>query len=555
MIRRSFICEVGEAATVRFYIETESLAFDYDARMRSVRIALIAESDTAGVLTVGDTSQLSVFGRYFALPSRLSITIGEKTVISHTLFGVDGEEYQSSAPLALTLGYTSAQFGEISGSYSVSAELAKMYLRPEVGVSVERIELGKDIALTGEMLSDEAYALTVFAVLPSGERLSVKDISASSPFIPTRESWISSFPSKTEFDLTLLVEGSCLGKALPEATELKVSCYLGEGAGLPTATVTERFPSDNEAIAALGFAVRNRSRLSVAVTDIVGCYGAQVTECRILFGGDYYYSESLESGILTEAGSYGYAVRLTDSRGRVAVINRGFTVADYGAPYFKATVQRVDGAGEESKGGAYLRLSAGSVKEYALGGVNSYRFYYKYKESGAQLDSEEREFDPLGEVIDLGLEPTVPYTVTVICRDAFDSTVFCVYQLDCLRVELNIAKNKIGVGKIAETDYLLDCAWDIRTAGDVTFTDGSGNPISMRDVISGGSAQDTVRFEISNVRTQSVLDALLTPTENGVRLVIMFVVSHYLSVSYGWHFFITYKNDQASGYTELSTVQ
>jgi hypothetical protein len=74
------------------------------------------------------------------------------------------------------------------------------------------------------------------------------------------------------------------------------------------------------------------------------------------------------------------------------------------------------------------------------------------------------------------------YEAVVVCKDSFGGVTERVYPVECERVELNIAKNKIGIGKYAEIDDLIDCAWPIRVDGDITFTDEQGNEISLRAI-------------------------------------------------------------------------
>ena len=154
----------------------------------------------------------------------------------------------------------------------------------------------------------------------------------------------------------------------------------------------------------------------------------------------------------------------------------------------------------------------------------------------------------------LGLSPTSSYDVYFTCEDSLGQVSEIKVTLDCERIELNIAKNKIGIGKYAEKEYLLDCAWDIRSGGDVFFTDSVGNELSLREALSGGSVSDTVKFKVVSISSKTGLNSALAQESEGVRIVVAYIASSGLGYGVGWHVFLTYKNSLTSGSMELGQV-
>ena len=146
------------------------------------------------------------------------------------------------------------------------------------------------------------------------------------------------------------------------------------------------------------------------------------------------------------------------------------------------------------------------------------------------------------------------YEFTVICSDSFGGVASRTYLLECERVELNIAKNRVGVGKYASEDHLFDCAWRIRSGGDIELTNESGELVSLRQALASFSGGAVSLGDICDVTTEAQLSAALTPKADGVGISIVFVSAPSLSLSAGGYVILTYKNEYVSGYKVLSAL-
>jgi hypothetical protein len=241
--------------------------------------------------------------------------------------------------------------------------------------------------------------------------------------------------------------------------------------------------SDFAAVQEFGRAVKNKSRACIMADGISCKYGAEFKKCLITLDGARYEGVLLETPVLTEAGMHSYTVTVTDSRGFSASKNGKFEVLDYGAPMFSAEIVRVNENAEPDLSGNSLYVSLQMENDFSFDGYNSFEHTLSLKRAS---NGEEVLFTILsdGEALtfDEVLSGGVTYDAEITCSDAFGSVTRKVYSVDCERIELNIAKNKIGIGKIAENENLLDCAWPIRVDGDITFTDEEGNNISLRSL-------------------------------------------------------------------------
>ena len=182
-------------------------------------------------------------------------------------------------------------------------------------------------------------------------------------------------------------------------------------------------------------------------------------------------------------------------------------------------------------------------------------FVYELRRAGNDLLIDRQDFAKGSiNIVDLALDISSAYEFTVICNDSFGGSASRTYLLECERVELNIAKNRIGVGKYASEDQLLDCAWRIRCGGDIEFTSESGMLVSLREALRSYSGGECSLGGIYDVTTEAQLSSVLSPKADGVGISIVFVSAPSLSLGVGGYVILTYKNEYVSGYKVISTL-
>ena len=119
-------------------------------------------------------------------------------------------------------------------------------------------------------------------------------------------------------------------------------------------------------------------------------------------------------------------------------------------------------------------------------------------------------------------------------------------MLEKENIEINIAKNKVGIGKYGEKERVLDCAWPISCVGDVTIVDENG---VGKSVIEMGSS-----VTVHDVSDEQAFTRLTTPPENSVRVILMNIINNVLGYSNGYHAFLAFNNKGSIGRFELKTV-
>ena len=543
------IASFGEENELRFYIEAETVSFDYVAGTRDMVVRLCCYSDTdIGKLT--GTGTVEIFGNKFSLPLHFFVSGNERVIKACTVNGVNGTEYKTSAYADVKFSYVNSKITSCVFNQKVAVYLGEMCDTPSVQITSDRLALGQDIVFTGAMLS-EGYEIKAVLSSQKGE-LARADISVESPNIGTLVEWISSYNASREFAASITVSASYNGVPLPNVKEMAIVLYLSENDGRPYVSSRVRFFSDNEVVSTLGFAVKNYSSFKVEVMEMSAYYNAYIADCTITYLGVNYSGDTLDGGVLTESGTHTYRVKITDSRGYTYTETCSFEVKEYAPPIFSGSVIRCDSQGNESKTGQYISVSVTLEKTYAFGGVNGYKAYFAYGRVGVNALSEKQELptDAAGYIVNLPLEGTTAYEVWLYVEDDIGSIASAKFLLDCERIELNIAKNKIGVGKYADKEYVLDCAWAIKSGGDITLTDSNGRAVSLGTALSGGNLPISAR--VYSTSSESEIQDALSCQGEGIWIALVNVLDSGLSLGKGMHAFIKYNVASSVGYVKIS---
>lgn len=212
-----------------------------------------------------------------------------------------------------------------------------------------------------------------------------------------------------------------------------------------------------------GIAVKGYTKYR-AVVSASGTYGSWITSYYISGGGYASSSSDYTSGVLQTVGNNVITATVTDSRGRSYSSTASVYVYDYSPPYFSDVyAYRAASDGSKSNNGTYIR--AGASYGYAsIGGYNGISCSVQYKQNGGSYVSA-GSLSSGGAVtfgsggISLGSSYTVLFTVS----DSIQSITREIGVGTASR-SFHIKRGGKGIafGKIAETDNLVDSAWDIK---------------------------------------------------------------------------------------------
>lgn len=213
-------------------------------------------------------------------------------------------------------------------------------------------------------------------------------------------------------------------------------------------------------------------------------------------------ANTITTAAIKSSGTLTYTVKVQDSRGRTASRNVTISVQAYSTPTIgPVAVQRCDANGNISQSGTYARYTVNS--SYAsVGGKNTRTVTVAYSSNNGTSYSGETTLQAATDTAStktgtygggaFALAST--YILRFTIKDAYGATKTVTAPLQSAARPINIKSNGkgIGIGKMAETDNLLDVSWNERVRGNLSV-DGntaiSGTLIANGKTTLGGDLQ------------------------------------------------------------------
>lgn len=210
------------------------------------------------------------------------------------------------------------------------------------------------------------------------------------------------------------------------------------------------------------------SSMRVAVSGAAGAYGSSVARMEFIKGTSTMATVNTSSAsynydtpTLTVAETTTFKVRITDTRGKTVEATSGsYTVKAYAMPSFTAaSVYRSNSSGSPAADGTYIKITATAAATPAENSITSLQ--YATKETTSSSWSADANI-PSGAVS--GYSNTTSYDVRLTATDKLGNKAYKYYTVPTQAFTMDFKEGGKGVafGKVAETDNLVDSAWDIQ---------------------------------------------------------------------------------------------
>lgn len=217
-----------------------------------------------------------------------------------------------------------------------------------------------------------------------------------------------------------------------------------------------------------GLAVKGYTKYKAEVAAS-GAYGSTISSYYISGGGYASSTPPYTSGVLNTVGDNKITVEVTDSRGRKGTAEATVKVYDYSPPSFSvAEAYRTDANKNKAKDGTYITTKA-TYSCSSVNGKNSVTCTVQYKKHLDASYTSAGSISSGGSVIfgNGALSLSAPYVVLLTLTDGIRNSSNPVTKeipVGTMSRSFHIKKGGkgIGFGKIAETDNLVDSAWDIK---------------------------------------------------------------------------------------------
>jgi len=240
--------------------------------------------------------------------------------------------------------------------------------------------------------------------------------------------------------------------------------------------------------------IRNVSKVRATVSAS-GNYSATITGYEVVIDGltGTGASSPVDSALLSQSGTgKTVTVNAVDSRGMRSSETFTIDVLDYSAPTIipnggtSVVCARCDSLGTLSETGQYLKVAA--IANYSSITGNSVTFSYAVKATTDPDYPSATNFASNivdGVVSGVSLSIQTSYNVKLTATDTMGQTATYVATISKTTPTFHLKEGGAGAafGRNAETDNLLDIAWNVRIRGDLQV-DGSGG--------GGGGSNDSV---------------------------------------------------------------
>ena len=369
--------------------------------------------------------------------------------------------------IALSASFTSALSTLTGGSVSASWTLPAIPRKSGVSLSPRSLRAGQALTITAAPASS---AFTHTASVRLGSRsLSVSFAAGETSkavTIPTEwANGIGATATTAAGSVTLTTRSGSTSLGTSTAS---FTLYLPEGTR-PSAGTLSVTRVDGEVPADWGVYVQGYSKATAALSGAAGVYGSTIRAYALSGGGYSSTAASLTTGPLNTAGTVTFTGRVTDSRGQTASATRSITVQAYAPPRFGAVrLYRCDASGAADPGGAYAAIEA-AFSFSSVGGKNTAAGSYRLAPSGGG-GALTGSFASGEKTVVSGVDTERSYTVTLTAADALSSASYTA-ALSTAATTMDFLAGGRGVafGKVAETENLLDVAFDARFRGGAAF--------------------------------------------------------------------------------------
>lgn len=276
---------------------------------------------------------------------------------------------------------------------------------------------------------------------------------------------------------------------------------------------------DNGVPPAWGIYVKGKSKATLAINGASGSYGSSISRYSISGGGYSTSSSSFTTNVLNTAGTNTFTATITDSRGRTATKTVTCSVVDYYTPYIDyVEAFRCDSSGVANNDGTYIKVKA-SFTYATLNGKNTFlsNVCYAVYDSITYSTPVNITNNTYSSAIGGGaISVDNSYSVKFRVADYFTShEVFETVPTPSVTMDFKKGGKGIGIGKVSQTDDLLDIAWGTHIDGglgvekrvflmDMLDVEGSASfyrGMSTKDISATGYIDCVYNYGISTKRS------------------------------------------------------
>lgn len=284
-------------------------------------------------------------------------------------------------------------------------------------------------------------------------------------------SWLTAIPNVASGTGTVTVTTYSGSTQVGSAATANFTITAGVNPSIGSVTVAPRGAAYTAGITSVYIA--GYSTALITASSVAGVNGSSISKYEFIKDGTVLatYTSSAASyshttGTLTGS-SATFSVRVTDSRGRIATkAASAISIASYSLPSVTANAFRSNSSGTADNDGAYIRITASATATPSANSITA----LTYATKATSASSYGAEANIGSGVIASGFANTTSYDVRIKATDKLGQSSYRYFTIPTAEytMDFKVGGKGVAFGKVAETDNLVDSAWDITSQGTIT---------------------------------------------------------------------------------------
>ena len=367
-------------------------------------------------------------------------------------------------------GYTTDGRGANGFNTTTSSTVALYTIPRKSSVSMNAATMGSSTTISISRASSSFTHTLTYAFGSATGTITTKTTATSVSWTPSL-SLANQVPNSTSGTVTITCQTyngtTLIGSTTCTATLSVPSSVKPSFTSLTASRVDGSVPSS------WGIYVQGKSKATVSISGATGSYGSTISAYSITGGGYSSTSSSFTTGFLTTSGTITFTGKVMDSRGRWSAEQTvSISVVTYSPPAASGySVQRCNSSGTVTANGTYGKgLVTFVYSSCSSKNTVTTKTYYK-KSSASSYTDASKTFSSGTSFVFGGGNLSVDYTYDIKFEitDAFGTVpVILTLSTASVLMDFKAGGTGIGIGKVAETDNLFDCAFNAKFRGMVS---------------------------------------------------------------------------------------
>ena len=355
---------------------------------------------------------------------------------------------------------TTAASGKSSGSQTFALDQKAM--ASTISSVTQNVTVGSSGGAVTVNISRKSTSYTHTVKWTFGSHTATQTGRTTSASYTIPASWLSAIPNAASGTGTVTVTTFNGSTQVGTAVTASFTITAGVNPSIGSVSMAARGAAYSAGVS--GY-IAGYSTALITASNVAGVNGSTIKKVEFIRDGAVLSSNTTPTytyttGTLTGS-SATFSVRVTDSRGRTATKSASaVTIQAYSLPAITANAFRSNSSGTATADGTYIRITASATATPSANSITA--LTYATKATTASSYSSEANIG--NGVTASGFSNTTSYDVRVKATDKLGGVAYKYFTIPTASytMDFKVGGKGVAFGKVAETDNLVDSAWNIK---------------------------------------------------------------------------------------------